>query len=236
MGKISAVSKKILPNPSPTIYSIQRSFHEWSEAKENIKKALDLDDDSGSIEATRRSEESHVRGRAGLRNEERKNWSPPPPGFVKVNVDAAWKKGRVHSGVGAIARNFKGLSMAGASILGRHNSALEAEAEAALKELLFANHLNLSKVIIEGDCAEVFRPILSSSFTANWEIAPTLKRIGSLLSKFDVVLWNWIPREANRVADATAKLAILKACSSEWTNRPPNSLRDILETDGHRPP
>ncbi|XP_050387444.1 uncharacterized protein LOC126803741 [Argentina anserina] len=80
--KCSAVSKKILPNPS-TIYNIQRSFHEWFEAKESIKKALDLDDDSGSNEAIRRSEESHVRGRAGLRNEERKNWSPPPRGLLK---------------------------------------------------------------------------------------------------------------------------------------------------------
>ncbi|XP_050365758.1 GDSL esterase/lipase EXL3-like [Argentina anserina] len=88
------------------------------------------------------------------------------------------------------ASGLAGFSVAGASILGRHNSALEAEADAAMKGMQLAAHLRQKK---------------------------------------------WIPREANRVADAAAKLAMVKVCSSDWTSRPPNSLRKILESDAMRP-
>ncbi|KAL6192041.1 hypothetical protein ACLB2K_038428 [Fragaria x ananassa] len=46
-----------------------------------------------------------------------------------------------------------------------------------------------------------------------------------------VVLWNWVPREANRVADAATKLAMVRLCSLDWANTPPTSLLHILKSD-----
>ncbi|KAL6128790.1 hypothetical protein ACLB2K_072144 [Fragaria x ananassa] len=60
-----------------------------------------------------------------------------------------------------------------------------------------------------------------------------IARVKFLLPAFDEVLWNWVPREANRVADAVAKLAMVRLCSSDWANTPPTSLLHILRSDGH---
>ncbi|KAL6208226.1 hypothetical protein ACLB2K_019177 [Fragaria x ananassa] len=71
----------------------------------------------------------------------------------------------------------------------------------------------------------------SLAFTPNWKILPILNRVKFLLPAFDEVLWNWVPREANRVADAAAKLAMVRLCSSDWASMPPTSLFHILRSD-----
>ncbi|KAL6209127.1 hypothetical protein ACLB2K_020070 [Fragaria x ananassa] len=40
-----------------------------------------------------------------------------------------------------------------------------------------------------------------------------------------------VPREANQVADSTAKLATVRLCSLDWANTPPTSLLHILKRD-----
>ena len=40
------------------------------------------------------------------------NWSPPPPGWLKINFDGATFSSKVLAGLGAIVRNDRGLVMA----------------------------------------------------------------------------------------------------------------------------
>ena len=92
-------------------------------------------------------------------------------------------------------------------------------------------------VIIEGDCKEVFDALTRKGQPHNWKINPMIRKALSLSNGFDRVLWNWVPREANRLADAAAKLAMEKLCSSDWVCRPPTSIIDVLRADGlPRPP
>ncbi|XP_004298544.1 PREDICTED: uncharacterized protein LOC101292699 [Fragaria vesca subsp. vesca] len=202
--------KRVSPNLVTTIENIHRSFKEWSEAQSDYDTPPD---------EPRRPTASKL-------------WHPPPPNVVKVNIDAAWKMSNQHSGIGLVVRNHRGCSIAGASLLCSHNSVVEAEADSVVKGLQIARFLNLKNVIIEGDCQEVIRSLSSPTFTPNWKILPILNRVKFLLPAFDEVLWNWVPREANRVADAAAKLAMVRLCSSDWANTPPTSLLHILRSDG----
>ncbi|CAL8160949.1 unnamed protein product [Prunus armeniaca] len=44
--------------------------------------------------------------------------------------------------------------------------------------------------------------------------------------------WKWIPRKANRAADAAALEAKRKMCDEVWISRPPSSLVFVLHNDG----
>ncbi|XP_024172085.1 uncharacterized protein LOC112178113 [Rosa chinensis] len=207
------------PNPFITIENIQRSISEWSNKSSLLTKS-----------------------QQGVINQEpRPGWQPPnpqpppPPPFVKVNVDGAWDEESHHSGVGIIIRNHRGHSIAGASIHGSHNSAIEVEAEAVVKGLQLAAHMNLQKIIVEGDCNEVLTALNNSSCHPNWRISPSIDKISHLKTLFVGINWNWIPREANRVADVAAKLAKLRLRSHKWANRPPTSIVSILRSDDGLP-
>ncbi|XP_062020795.1 uncharacterized protein LOC133737203 [Rosa rugosa] len=151
---------------------------------------------------------------------------------MKVNVDGAWDSESLNSGIGVIIRNHMGFSIAGASIHEKFNSAIEAEAAAVVKGLQLAAHLKLQQIILEGDCQEVISAMEDPSVNPNWRISPMIAMVAHLQPLFRGIKWNWISREANRVADAAAKLAKLRLCSQDWANRPPTSLLSILRNDG----
>ncbi|XP_050385543.1 uncharacterized protein LOC126802057 [Argentina anserina] len=152
--------------------------------------------------------------------------------MVKINVDAAWKATSSHSGIGACVRNYLGASIAGRCSLGSFNSALEAEAEVVVNGVNLAASLSLKKVIVEGDCRDVMLAMSEEVQSANWKIQPMVRKVQSLLHLFDQIEWNWVPRDANHLADAAAKMAMSELCSLDWDSCPPTSLSGILRADG----
>lgn len=66
----------------------------------------------------------------------------------------------------------------------------------------------------------------------NWRIYPFLREFHRLKNEFHHISWSWISREANRAADAAAKLAKVRLCTVNWTNCPPTSIILILQNDG----
>ncbi|KAL6209744.1 hypothetical protein ACLB2K_020684 [Fragaria x ananassa] len=94
----------------------------------------------------------------GLSNQARCDlWCPPLPSEVKINIDGVWKSSDLTSGIGIIVRNHRGSSIAGASLHGSHNSAIEVEADAALRAFQLAAHLRLQNIVIESDCQDIIR-------------------------------------------------------------------------------
>ncbi|KAM5561039.1 hypothetical protein ABKV19_021911 [Rosa sericea] len=156
---------------------------------------------------------------------------PPPFPFAKVNVDGAWDDSSHKSGMGIIIRNHRGFSIAGASLHGIHNSVIEVEADAVVKGLQLAAHLKIQNILLESDCQEVIRALEDPKLCPNWRISPMIDKVNHLKPLFNGIKWFWIPRQANRVADAAAKLAKLRLCSQDWANRPPTSLLSILRND-----
>ena len=80
------------------------------------------------------------------------NWSPPPPGLCKVNVDAATFKDMRSTGIGIVIRDSLGQV---AAILCRKLEAplgpLEAESKAFEPGILFALSRGFTDVVLEGD-------------------------------------------------------------------------------------
>ncbi|XP_024178748.1 uncharacterized protein LOC112184737 [Rosa chinensis] len=132
-------------NPMLTIRKIQNSFGEWSVAltsRENPGQSLYT---SASLQF----------------------WQPPPPPFVKINVDGAWDEVNGNNGMGIIIRNHSGHSLAGASLHGNHNSAVEVEADAIVRGLQLAAFMKCRKIILESDCKEVICAMDNSDITPN---------------------------------------------------------------------
>lgn len=104
--------------------------------------------------------------------------------------------------------------MAGASILAKFNSAIECEAAAFVKGAEMAASLHLPNILVESDCLQVTQSI-NNHTTHDWRISIFLRNFHKLKPKFNTIDWNWVNREANRWADAAAKLAKVRLSSSE---------------------
>lgn len=160
------------------------------------------------------------------------SWTPPPPELVKINCDAAWDKATCKAGLGVIVRNYLGHCIGGLAKPATCGSALIAESEAILEGVTFARNLQLRKVIITTDSLEVINNIKNPITHGCWKLWPILRSIRRIAACIDVVLWEWSPREANKVAHAAAALATRVVCLNRWASVPPPSLSLVLRNDG----
>ncbi|KAK9901013.1 hypothetical protein M0R45_002307 [Rubus argutus] len=138
------------------------------------------------------------------------SWTPPPEPLVKINVDGAWDNSSSFSGSGVIIRDSLSNFIAGSSTNHKVSSVIEAEAFSLVDGIQLAVQLNQDNVILESDSLELISSL-------------------ALLSN---ISWRWILRQANRVADAAAKLAKSRLSTDVWVNRPPTCLIDVLTSDG----
>ena len=158
-------------------------------------------------------------------------WKKPPSDVIKINTDGAWLSVNGNGGLGVILRDHHGSMIGGCCTSRSSNSAVECEAFAVILAMEFAlsrNHLN---IIIESDCSSLISSIKSSSCN-DWRLHPYLEQITKLGTLLTTLSWDWIPRKANRVADAAAKLAMRRSHFLEWTTNPPSPLFSVLRNDG----
>lgn len=104
-----------------------------------------------------------------------------------------------------------------------------------LRLLLRVSPLLLAKAIptcVEFDSKPLINCCLGKIAKGAWELYPSLGSIQELKSKFASVRWEWVPREANAVADAAAAIATRGMGTEVWADRPPSSLVHVLSRDG----
>ncbi|CAL9028140.1 unnamed protein product, partial [Prunus brigantina] len=152
--------------------------------------------------------------------------------YVKINTDGSWKSGSTMAGVGVIIRKIAGSCIGGLAAQVRAQSPLMAEVLALKHGLLRAKELNLVNVVVESDSQVAINSVQRDVSSSNWELYPILKDIRFLKASFTNLNWAWVPREANRSADAVASLARKGMCLESWLVRPPSSLVHILSRDG----
>ncbi|CAL9026169.1 unnamed protein product [Prunus brigantina] len=160
------------------------------------------------------------------------HWLPPISSYVKINTDGSWKSGSTMAGVGVIIRKIAGSCIGGLAAQVRAQSPLMAEVLALKHGLLRAKELNLVNVVVESDSQVAINSVQRDVSSSNWELYPILKDIRFLKASFTNLNWAWVPREANRSADAVASLARKGMCLESWLVRPPSSLVHILSRDG----
>ncbi|XP_024155909.1 uncharacterized protein LOC112163876 [Rosa chinensis] len=152
--------------------------------------------------------------------------------LIKVNVDGAWDKITTSSGSGVIIRDARGKFIAGSCRSCIAGSAIEAEAIALVDGLKLVKQLNLDNTVMESDSQELISALGNHIEKGNWRIYPFLIEFHHIRHLLSSVSWNWISREANRAADAAAKLAKSRLCTEVWVNIPPTSLVSVLTNDG----
>ncbi|KAF7834626.1 intron-binding protein aquarius-like [Senna tora] len=131
-------------------------------------------------------------------------WRVPPPECLKLNIDGATDLHHQRASSAVIVRNHEGLLLSGASRSFYCTSAIQAEAEALRDAFNLANSLGITSFQIESDNVEL--PSSRASV-------------------------HWIPRSANKVADAVAKLALRHSLPCNWTWMPSVSIRALLLED-----
>ncbi|XP_062014437.1 uncharacterized protein LOC133730957 [Rosa rugosa] len=158
-------------------------------------------------------------------------WTAPPPSFVKLNCDAAWKAPS-EAGLGVIIRDHTGSFLGGSAVPAKCSSAAVAESEAVLSGVNLAISMDLKLVKFESDALEIISDLRNTSSSSNWRTYPIIQQIRRRCTFFDDCCWDWVPREANRAAHLAASLANRTVGPQRWANQPPPSLTRVLRNDG----
>ncbi|KAH0453117.1 hypothetical protein IEQ34_017441 [Dendrobium chrysotoxum] len=91
-------------------------------------------------------------------------WQPPPPGWIKVNLDASLIKSN-NGGIGGVFRDWKGrfLLAFGVNCIHWDNGLLELWAFRSLKKIILEWMLDAKGIIIEGDNRNIISHLQNSA-------------------------------------------------------------------------
>ncbi|CAL9023602.1 unnamed protein product, partial [Prunus brigantina] len=138
----------------------------------------------------------------------------------------------IKAGLGVVIRTWDGLFCAGLACPYWGNSALQAEAAAAVKGLQLASQVGQLGIVMETDSKVLFYGVNDHGCRQAWSILPLLEEIRLLSLNFREVRWSWVSRNANRAAHKAASIGFGSVELKSWAFRPPQSLVHVLVSDG----
>lgn len=157
----------------------------------------------------------------------RGGWTKPPPGMVKINVDASFDADSLSGSMGAVIRDDAGLFIVGANKrIPWCADAHVAEAEALRMGLDLACSVGCHRIMVNSDYQDVMNDGGRSSTLA----AAIVEDCYQLSTDFVKIVFEHCPREANCVAHELAKLAKFSP-PSVWWDVPPSCVFSLLAAD-----
>lgn len=133
------------------------------------------------------------------------SWSIPPPGFYKVNCDAAVDD-EAGCGTGFLVRNSQGnVALFAARRVKNHKEVEVVEAEAIIWALEVCLERGFGHVWVECNCLALIYK-LQRRCVIKGELGNLTNRIVYLSSLFHECRWSHVRRNANRAADFLAKI------------------------------
>ena len=139
------------------------------------------------------------------------SWSPPPPDWIKINVDAALST--THASLAVVARDHLGVPIKIWARIIKVTSPLLAESEALLWATQLAAKEGWNQVIFEGDAKACFDAVNSPDLSPPWAIKTTTDNILSVRSSFMFSAFNWVRRSCNCLAHHVAKFSLCSLSS-----------------------
>ncbi|KAL4383031.1 hypothetical protein GQ457_15G002040 [Hibiscus cannabinus] len=155
------------------------------------------------------------------------NWTPPPPGFLKINCGAAFEALSGRAVAACVVRDEYGKIIKGETLSFISRSASIAEAIAVRLGVLLAINEGWIKAIFESDNKGVITRINSGMFNA-WESKAVEMNIFSLKESHPCFSFCFVKRNCNKAADWIARATIKGVCPLDWSSCPPLSLRNLL--------
>ncbi|KAH9762740.1 putative reverse transcriptase/RNA-dependent DNA polymerase [Citrus sinensis] len=156
------------------------------------------------------------------------NWSPPPAGWFKLNVDVATNREKHTSGLGVVIRNAEGIVVAAAINCSKFcGDVAYVEAEAIEFGPQVVGNAKLPFLIVETDSQEVVG-FVNNKQSSMKEIFWVVAAIQSLMKNFNQIKVQHIPRSYNAFAHSLAKLALKKCEKIIWMGSDPSELMFVF--------
>jgi ribonuclease HI len=157
-------------------------------------------------------------------------WIPPPAGVTKINVDAAISKDSGRGAVAAIVRDEAANFMeASALFIAGILEPETMEAIACREGLSLASDLQLNKVKLASDCANVVRCILEEAMGSYSHVVREIKARMADFQEFKIVHEG---RRANVDAHMLARGALgTDVVRHVWFLNPPDGVCNLVRTN-----
>ncbi|KAF7802400.1 uncharacterized protein G2W53_041511 [Senna tora] len=165
---------------------------------------------------------------------ESKKWQPPSWRFLKLNVDASVRDGG-QTRVGCIIRDYMGRCLAAMTkeITGCYSVEM-AEALAVYEGMVVAKRMSILNVLVEGDSASVIKLLNGEGMDCTY-VSFIIKDILQLCSSFRSYSFNWVRREANKVAHILAHDPVAFPSDNSgilvWLEDYPSLICNALKSD-----
>ncbi|PKU83310.1 hypothetical protein MA16_Dca021013 [Dendrobium catenatum] len=135
------------------------------------------------------------------------SWYPPPPVWIKINIDASISSNNV-ADFGGMERDDKGRFLIAfrANLLHWDVAQIELMAILYLKNITWDWIFEAQGIIIEGDNSNIINLLQSAMKT--WKVSKYIDDNFAFLLNFNQVLFSFVKRECNKLADGCANLAL----------------------------
>ncbi|KAJ1385490.1 Ribonuclease H-like superfamily [Sesbania bispinosa] len=161
-------------------------------------------------------------------------WSPPDPGWFKLNVDGNFISSNHHMGAGGLIRDSFGRWLWGFSLFEDVGDVLLAELLAILRGLVVAQSMGLPCIVCESDSSSAVELLSNIRLVDGVCYAEVLSRIKTMINHFDHVSFRHISRRINGPADALARMSTRHRSLIHW-REPPSEIQHLLYLDSCGP-
>ncbi|KAL5582063.1 hypothetical protein UlMin_014505 [Ulmus minor] len=155
------------------------------------------------------------------------SWSPPPLGWMKINMDA--DVGSSIAAIACVARDPKGVIISWVSKTIPVCSPLVAEACAAEFAIDFASSSRWPAVNFSGDAKVVMEALSSLKSNIFWSTSTILENCILKLNSLTYWSFSFAPREANVLAHNLAQWALFCCCNAHNVSSPPSAVFLMLQ-------
>ncbi|GLU12873.1 hypothetical protein SLE2022_295310 [Rubroshorea leprosula] len=129
------------------------------------------------------------------------SWSSPPPGVLKVNVDASFMPSLGSTAVAMVGQNFNGEVCFGKTWFCMAISPLMAKTIALLKAAQFVGDMGVHYVVVESNNQELISCLQQPNKPLSWEAKSIIKSIRRLCNPYPEFLFSFVSGEGNQVVD-----------------------------------
>ncbi|XP_056685189.1 uncharacterized protein [Spinacia oleracea] len=149
------------------------------------------------------------KGKMGEVYTPRPSWTPPAPGFMKLNTDGAWK-GIDEAGGGGVLRRENGDWYLGFSSKFNAKTPLAAELLAMREGLAMAKAFQVPKLEVETDAESLIFMLDTSGVNPypHHELAAVISDVRNQIKEDWVIVFKHVPRHKNVVAHHLAAMAM----------------------------